>query len=372
MNKKKLLLFIKCPPPLTGATQINLFVKNNSYLLDNFIMRSIDISYSKSLKHMGHFSLSKIYTVIKNIVLLLIELIRFRPQLVYFQLSPLGMAFLRDLIYIIVIKLSFTRILYHLHGKGIKKRISKNIIYRFIYQFTFKNEFIICLSKKLTDDVNLIYSGSPFVVNNGIPSINYKLDIQTTNNKKTKILFLSNLIRSKGILDFLDILKNLNDNNIEYDAIICGHEAGLTKESLNYEIHQRNLGKRVQYIGPVMGIKKAQVLASSDIFLYPTHNDVFPLVLLEAMQYGIPVISTFEGAIPEIIKDGVNGVLIEKKNVKDFAAQTKMLLKNDKLRQRLGASGKERFFQKYTQDCFDRRISYVFNEIIKKHNVLRR
>ena len=65
------------------------------------------------------------------------------------------------------------------------------------------------------------------------------------------------------------------------------------------------------YHGPKYGDDKVAFFSNADIFAQPTLNDCFPLTLLEAMQYQLPIVSTHEGAVPDIVKDGKNGYIID-------------------------------------------------------------
>ena len=107
----------------------------------------------------------------------------------------------------------------------------------------------------------------------------------------------------------------------------------------------------------------------ADIFAYPTRQDAFPLVILEAMNFGLPIISTKEGAIPEIIENGITGFIIEKGDSKDLAAKLEILIENESLRKLLGDAAKEKFLQKYTDECFQKNMKLTFMQILKESDV---
>ena len=78
------------------------------------------------------------------------------------------------------------------------------------------------------------------------------------------------------------------------------------------EVDKRNLNDRIAYVGRKVGEEKEAFFRQSDVFVFPTYyyNECFPLVILEAMEYKLPVISTNEGGIPDIVKDGENVIPI--------------------------------------------------------------
>ena len=123
----------------------------------------------------------------------------------------------------------------------------------------------------------------------------------------------------------------------------------------NDMVKERNLQDSVQYIGKQYGKDKETCYANSDIFVFPTfyHNECFPLVLLEAMSYGLPCVSTNEGAIREIIDDGITGYIVEKNNPQILADKLELLIKDATLRQKMGNEGKKKFEENYTLEIFE-------------------
>ena len=100
---------------------------------------------------------------------------------------------------------------------------------------------------------------------------------------------------------------------------------------------------------------------SADVFVHPTLNDSFPLVVLEAMGTGLPVVTTAEGGIPDMVRDGVDGLICPKGDPSALADALQKLLSDASMRTRLGESGKARYRMSYTQEQFEKR----FVEILK-------
>lgn len=373
--KKKILLFVKVPPPITGATLMNQRVCRSMVLRETFDVHSIEISYTDSLNRMGKLSLTKALKVFKVIGRLLSELKDFRPGLVYFQISPHGIAFLRDCVYAIIMKLHRVRIVYHLHGKGIA---SKGRVAKTLYRLIFRNEFVICLSELLAYDVQNVYTGCTRFVPNGIEDVYQgKIASQTYKEYACNILFLSNLSRSKGILDFMQVVSRLKDENLKFRAWIVGAENRVTKSDLIEKIRDMNLAGSVEYLGPLYDKDKHEVLRQSDILVYPTHEDAFPNVLIEATMHGIPVVAYNEGAIPDMIENGVNGFVVPKADVEQLGLRTRELLFNRELRYDMGRKSRQKYESRFTLSHFEENMKNTFLEILqdieisedKRHNV---
>ncbi len=367
-DKTRILLFIKLPPPLTGATLINSYVNNSKLLNDKYNIQTISISFKKTIEDVRIISFKKIIIVINLYLKLFISLIRFKPKLIYFQISPIGWAFYRDFIYVLIIKLFRKHIVFHLHGKGIKDACENSYFKKLIYKFAFRGSSIVCLSNMLANDINQVYAGTPYIVNNGIPIFSDILECAFHDEKnKIEVLFLSNLLYSKGILVFLDALSVLDTSSREKIQVkIVGNEAEISSTMLNKEIKKRGLQNFVVYIGPKYGEEKLNIYHNTDILIYPTLNDAFPVVILEAMQFGIPVIASIEGAIPDIIEDGINGFLVEKNKPEQITSKLIQLIDNPDLRIDMGKNGKTKFLNNYTLEIFERNIQSVFESVFAK------
>ena len=102
------------------------------------------------------------------------------------------------------------------------------------------------------------------------------------------------------------------------------------------------------------------------MFVFPTYYDkeCFPIVLLEAMAHGLPCVSTNEGGIPDIIDEGVTGMMVERKDAKQLADKLEILLKDPALRERMGRSGYEKFKENFTMDVFEERFVGTLKEVI--------
>jgi glycosyltransferase involved in cell wall biosynthesis len=207
---------------------------------------------------------------------------------------------------------------------------------------------------------------------NGIPTKTL-IEKEITNHEATKIvtiLFLSNLIESKGVFILLEACVLLKKKQIPFSCVFIGGEGDITASHFREKVSQLHLQNEVEYKGRKYGIKKEAAFAQADIFAFPTYykSECFPLVILEAIQYTLPVISTFEGAIPEIIIDGTNGFLVPQKNVQNLVDKLEILITNPVLRKEMGLAGKKRYEDKYTLAIFENRMKEILLDASKiKH-----
>ena len=100
-------------------------------------------------------------------------------------------------------------------------------------------------------------------------------------------------------------------------------------EKFKKTMKDKNLAEIVNYIGWISGDDKINHLSKADAFILPSYNEGLPISILEAMTYGLPIISTNVGGIPELIKDKVNGLIIEPGNHNQLEESLKFVLQNN-------------------------------------------
>jgi glycosyltransferase involved in cell wall biosynthesis len=153
---------------------------------------------------------------------------------------------------------------------------------------------------------------------------------------KTVILFLGSLFPIKGPDILLRAIPAIikKENNIRF--VFAGGG-----DSQHYINMARDLGisNYVRFPGYLNQNEKIAYLQASDIFVLPSRMECFPLVCLEAMASGLPVIASNVGGIPDAIKDNENGLLIPPDDYQTLSSSILMLLNGDQLRKNLGEKG---------------------------------
>ena len=113
--------------------------------------------------------------------------------------------------------------------------------------------------------------------------------------------------------------------------------------------------------------KKISAFQEADVFIMPSRSDAFGIAYLEAWAAGKPVIGANIGATPEVIRDNIDGLLVEFDSPKDIAEKVIKLLKNKRLRKKFGEAGKLRVFQNYTWDIVAEKTHKIYQPLIRKN-----
>jgi len=364
--KPRILTIIHLPPPVHGQALINSFVKESDLLKKHFVLQVVPIRFVQKVSECGHFSARKIWLSIKLFAAVGCQLILHRPDMVYMTPCVTGWAFYREVLIVGVMKLFRLKILLHLHNRGICEAAA-NPVRRMLYRMFFFHTDIICSSERLTYDVEKVYKGQPHIVPNGIKAGENSIVADTLDHERdvVRFLYLSNITKGKGIVEFLDALQLLKQNEgIDFQAHIVGHPNDVSAAELNALIVEKELGSSVIYRGALSNEGKNLELDWADIFVFPTKIDVFPLVLLEAMQHRLPVISTRMLAIPDMVKDGETGLLVAPGSVPDIAEKMAHLARDPDLRRVMGQKGFEHYKGNFTVEGYEKSLKRVFEKVL--------
>lgn len=358
---KKILLILHYPPPVHGASMVGKYISESKKINSIFQTKYVYLGTTKSLKEQKSITLRKIGYFFKLIYKSLTTAYTFRPNLIYLTLSSNGMGFYKDAFLVFLLRGLNIDLIYHLHNKGVRRNQNKTFD-NWLYKKVFKKGDVILLSKKLYGDIQkYVQEERVFYCANGIPEIRFKEKQQS--NAVVEILFLSNLIVSKGVFCLIEACKLLSEKGIDFHCYLIGNEGDVSKKEVDDEIRNSGLISKVEYIGTKYGDEKREYFENADVFVFPTYypNECFPLVLLEAMQYKIPVITTNEGAIEEIIEHNKNGYIVEKKNPKALAEKMEYLIKNEETRILLGDAGYRKYSANYTVEAFEKRLVSILS-----------
>jgi glycosyltransferase involved in cell wall biosynthesis len=359
------LYFIQLPPPVHGVSTINEQVYNSEVINKGIVKSLLEIRFSNRLSQLRRLTIYKILHLIRLAFQLAGKLIRFRPDFVYFSIMPVGKGFWRDLIFVIIIKLTRTTPVYHLHNKGIEKK-SRFLLMKWIYCFVFRNSMVINLSENLMQKeiLNLrLKRIKTRVVPNGIKDDNIPENRGKTN--RFNILYLSNLFPEKGFLELIEVFGRLaKENPIIYLDIIGGFPTQKIRQKIKKQITMSGFRERISLKGPRYGEEKRRIFGEADLFVFPSffRQECFPLVILEAMQAGLPIITTREGAIPEIIDGGVNGIIINQKDNRALEYQIKRLINDSNLRLSLGKAARKKYNENFTLGHFEKNMRDFFEQ----------
>lgn len=365
MNKPRILFITPLPPPVHGSAMVSQYIKDCKELQEEFVCDFVNLSTSRNIDEIGKKSLMKYIRFIGAYFITFWKLLTKRYALCYLAITCHGMGFLKDAPFVLLCKLFRRRVVIHQHNKGMSNCVDKQP-YKWLLPLVYRNTKVILLSWYLYPDIEKVVKKEQVMIcPNGIPEIFESEPHFERNNEVPHLLFLSNLIPSKGVYVLLDTCKILKDKGYKFICNFVGGESKeITREVFEKAVEERGLNDYVKYNGPKYGKDKVAFFSNADIFVQPTLNDCFPLTLLEAMQYKLPIVSTHEGAVPDIVTDGKNGLVCQRKDALGTATAIETLLKDEETRTQMGENGYLLFKEKFNLEVFNQYISVIINNIV--------
>lgn len=321
----------------------------------------------------GKFSFGKSLYTLKLLLSFYTKL--WRAKIVYIAIGTSRAGFVRDALMIWPSWLLKKRLVIHLHGGGFQDFYQESPKWlRFFMRHTFSkvNTFLV-LGELLRDQFNFVKESAKktHVVANSLygkfEDITRKPK-ELSPKKALKILYLSNMIPSKGYLDVLEachILHNLRPTPIQCD--FCGSFFQVVADKTNLKLAKKHFIERikdyklenvVKYHGTVRGHEKKNILQNAHVFILPTYYpwEGQPISIIEALAFGTPVISTRYRGIPEQVQDGYNGFLIPARSPEKIATIIEKLWRSPQLYFQISENALNHFKKFFTQEAHLNRI----------------
>ena len=169
--------------------------------------------------------------------------------------------------------------------------------------------------------------------------------------------------RRKGVDVFLEICRRLHELDVSFDARLIGdwESPDERRRAMDF-IRENGLNGVVKDLGLVEDM--APVYAQTDLLLLPARRDPLPRVVMEAMCWGIPVVASRVDGIPEMVEDGVTGLLAPPEDAAGFAAAADRLLKDPELRRRMGEAGRDRARRLFSPEAYRAAMREIYRRWI--------
>lgn len=268
-------------------------------------------------------------------------------------------SFVRKSVLLALARASGAKTVFHLHGACFDSFIegSHPLMQRWIRHTLEKSAVVIALSSRWASYLNGFAPRARIVViPNSVPLPPGGPD----RAEPGRILFLGQVEPRKGIYELVDALALLKDRYPQLKLAVGG-QGELAQ--LKARAAALGVADRIEELGWVTAGRKQDELARAAIFCLPSHAEGLPMALLEAMAAGKAVVSTGVGGIPDALRDGDNGLMVEPGNVEGLAAALGKLLGDDGERRRLGARARATIEQEFESGVVIGQISAVYQQL---------
>jgi glycosyltransferase involved in cell wall biosynthesis len=351
-------MFGYLPPPMFGPSASYQALLRSEFA-HHFDVTFINLSVVKTVDELEVFRPGKLLKFAGFAARELGWLLRRRYDACCYPLSLSKNAFLKDALLLKLARMFGVPTVIYAHGTGLaafRETLSPRL-QRWFDTVIQRSTGAIVMAEALRSDFDgLLPAERVFVARHGVEPVELPARVRQPG---LTLLSLGLLRREKGIFDLLEAMPRVLAQRPDAKLVVAGQwwRANQQAEAETL-VRERNLTGAVEFIGPVEGQEKWRRFCAADIFVFASHAkyEAFGMVLLEAMQAGLPVVTTRGGAREEIITDGVNGLLAEEKNPADLAEKILRLVADAALRERMARANRERFAREFTHEHYGRRM----------------
>jgi glycosyltransferase involved in cell wall biosynthesis len=373
MTDRKLIVAMLGPfPPANGGIVTNIQNLLKSPLRENYTFlnfRTMSANYGTP-NYQDEKIFIKTYRVFSDLIHFIYFLIKESPRIIHINTSFGAWAFWRDSAYLLLSKIFFKKTVFQIHGGELnefeqhKSPLTKFLIRKIL---NLPDSIIVLssaqrkpfLESKLAEKVKVF--PNTVDLQNFKKNGNLRAEFNLPSHSKIILFIAAHFYKEKGGMDLLKSIPLVIKKHSNVMFVLVG--GGGEEVKMKKYCQNMNMQKYVTFTGYLSPEEITRLQLSSDIFAFPTYySEGLPLVILESMAAGLPVISTPVRAIPEVIENEKNGYLIQPKDPVKLSEKITYLIENKNLRKKMGRNNIQKIKEKYDINV----VAKIFNENYQK------
>jgi glycosyltransferase involved in cell wall biosynthesis len=368
-SKPSILIIGAVPPPAIGPSLANERLLGFQALHEKFTVSFLDISDHRSPLNLGKLDAVNFFLGLKHAWQCWHRLIFQSPELVYVLIAQTTLGYLRDMMFIVPATLLGKRIIIHLRGSEFRVFYEKEMPFwlRWLSKWMLSRAArVIVLGQRLAGIFDgLVAPSRVVVIPNGIAFRMFEREGSFSDARPgRRLLFLSSLRKRKGLFVLLEALPQVFSRFPDATITIAGlwqdHADKTTADAL---IARLGLREKVRFVGEIVGEAKVRLLHEHDVFVFaPIEPEGLPWVILEAMSASLPVVTSDQGAIAEVVEQNQTGLIVEPVPER-IAAALCDLLANPAMARSMGERGRKRVEEHFSEEVCLAKMVALFETV---------
>lgn len=275
-------------------------------------------------------------------------------------------AFWRDLAYLIVAKLSGARVLYQVHGGALPQEFfagSRILTALLRAVLRLADAIVVLAQSELRAYCDFVPRQHVVAVPNAIDFAPYAplARARSAAQGPLRLVYVGRLAKEKGLYELLQGIKCARALGAEPQLTIAG--SGPEEGRLREFAAALGLARDVAFIGPVFGADKMRLFAAADVFVLASYSEGLPYALLEGMAAGAPAVTTRVGAIPDVVVEGLHGLLVPPRNAAAIARAIAKLASDRELLTRMSVACRMRIAATYSIERLSGELCGLYQEL---------
>lgn len=347
---KKVLLVLRTPPPFGGGELFQQALREHYAGKDGYIIKDMR-STKRGKQDQGKFASWKLLEFVNLWLRTSWTLLTQRPRLLFMGIGKGFPHFVRDSILVLTARTLRVPVALELHGMGFY--FLENGGWQKWYGAWVASQAVCVrvLGESIASELRKHEIANTVVLENGVEVPDWAGDSHPTDTRWFNVLFVGTLSADKGFDVLVDASDQLHEvcDNFRIHCMGVWYSSDFEAE-MRKRIRQRDLDDHFVFHGLKVGDEKWKVFSECHVLTLPSLMEGQPLVILEAMGFGLAVVATMTGAIPDTIENDKNGFLIPKADSKALFESLLCLRSNDNLRERIGIENRRVFLQRFSLD----------------------
>jgi glycosyltransferase involved in cell wall biosynthesis len=322
------------------------------------------------LSSTGKATILNLYTAIKDCWRFTKAVIIGHPQLAHIS-TAYGLSFVKHAHCIFVARLFGRRVLLHPHCSLAVLYYEQSKLWQWYFRQVIRlTDGVVVLSKEWLKLSSIVPDRKIYYLPNAIDLKLYhdiaKKHISAVGfTKPCKILYLGYLGKQKGSFELLDAAIAIHSQELDmiFD-LVGGALAPDELDQLREKITTLHLEDCIRLHPPAYGTDKLNFFQDADIFVYPSYKEGMPIAVLEAMACGLPIVATRVGGLPDIIQDGINGILVEIGKPEQLASALCKLANDHQLCVSMGNVGYQLVCEQYDIEQHVSKLVDIYTKVL--------
>ena len=265
----------------------------------------------------------------------------------------------RKVPFMMLAKLFGKKTIVHFHSFSLETTINSK--YKKVYKYLFQNaDVTLVLSAYWKKEIE-----QTFELGNKV-SILYNpcslADRTTLYQRKKQILYAGTVNKRKGYTDLIKAFSKVSQSFPEWQIVFAGNGEIEQGELLAKEL---NISDQVIFLGWISGEAKSKAFQEASVFCLPSYAEGFPMAVLDAWAYDLPIITTPVGGLPDILVDGENALVFEPGDINLLAQQITTIIQDETLRASIEKKSTELAQTIFAQDVICSQLSTIYKVCLK-------
>lgn len=358
MTEKNILFVGSPPPPYHGQAVITGIVFETEF--SSIDPTFYEARFSEELSAVGGVSLKKVGVLLRTWgTMLTYALLHKRPELYYCAGSAHTVPFLRDVLLLNTVGKLFKKRYIHYHSGGLPAWLADKAWRKVLGNWCYGGRSVSIACSRFVEVP--IGDGNVQELPNGLEVPG--LSRIKPEDGRFRFLYVGALRETKGVKVLLEAAEKLAGQNFEV-SIVGEWVSNEEKLRCLAGVSDEFIEQHVRFRGRLTGEDKWEAFRESDTFVFPTfyESENMPLVVIEALGSGLPVISTHWRGIPRLIQDGVTGFLVEPENKAALTEKLAWCMRNTKRLDVMRDSARKAYESSYSVEAFQENLRMILGD----------